>query len=183
MSHVLSPNFKAQFLKTLKLSGIPVVYTRSDRRFPCRACSGPDEDGGQADCQNCFGTGFKLTLERWFVTYSNTLARLTTPQVPLTKDGYTNDNNAFIFSRAEDRPTPMDRFFVVEWDQPRDQVFTLNAQPLRIIQAYIIIYAEANIAGEVIYNTSHCDFVTESKAQYERALLRTPLTVSRTVKL
>jgi hypothetical protein len=183
MSHVLSQTFKDQFLSTLKLMGIPVIYTRSDRRFVCRECSGPDEDGGRADCANCFGTGFNVTLERWFVGYSNTLARLSTPQVPLSRDGYTNDNNAFIFSRPEDQPVAMDRFFVVEWDKKRDDVFRLAAQPLRIIQAYMVLYAEANIGGEVIYHTSHCDFVTESKAQYERALLRTPVNVSRTVKL
>lgn len=183
MSHALAPTFKAQFLNVLKLSGIPVIYTRSDRRFICRQCSSPDGDGGRADCGNCFGTGYKVTLERWFVTYSNSLARLSFPQVPLTRDGYTQNNNAFFFSRPEERPVEMDRFFVVEWDQKRDDVFRRAAQPVRIFQAYLVVYAEANIAGEVIYHTSHCDFVSEAKAQYERALLATPVQVSRSVVL
>lgn len=183
MSHTVSPIFKQQFLFNLKLMGIPVIYTRSDRRFLCRLCTTPDGDGGRADCGNCFGTGYNVTLERWFVGYSNTLARLSTAQVPLARDGYTNNNNAFIFSRPEDRPVATDRFFVVEWDQKRDEVFRRAAQPIRLVQAYIVLYAEANIAGEVIYHTSHCDFVSESRAQYERALLSTPVTVSRTVTL
>jgi hypothetical protein len=183
MSHNLSNTFKSKFLSIIKLMGIPVIYTRSDRRFVCRECSGPDEDGGRADCSNCFGTGYNVTLERWFVGFSNSLHRLVSPDVPLSRDGYTNNNNGYFFSRPEDRPVVTDRFFVVEWDKKRDDVFRLESQPLRIVQAYIILYAESNIAGEVIYHTSHCEFVSESRAQYERALLRTPVRVSRTVKL
>lgn len=179
MSHNLAPNIQRPFESLLDRIGLWTVYTRSDYRFRCRLCFDLDTREARADCEACFGTGYRVTLERWKVYYTQSLRRATSVDEPLEIPGWATENKPYIISRKQDIPRIGDYFFIVEWNQPRDKITTLGGQPVRILQALRVLFVDPQIAGEVCYNISTCEFVTEKAWAFTRNLLTTPITVSR----
>lgn len=179
MAHVTHEILKDQFNEFMDQIGIWVVYTRSDHRFRCIDCYNIDTGDSPADCSTCFGTGYKVSLERWLVYYSNSLARPTPVEGQLLRPGIIAENSNYIFSRATERPVVGDRVFVVEWDKPRDLIPSHGARPVNIVQALRVHFVEPQIAGQVIYYIAHCKFVTEAVLQYEQVLGSTPIRISR----
>lgn len=159
--------------------GIWVIYTRSDRRFHCTTCFNLDTRDARSDCENCFGTGYRTQLQRWLAYYSESLVRPAPANVQLLKPGFTETGENVIFTRARNIPTAGDRFFIVEWNTPRDRVATHSGQPLRILEALRIDKVEPHIAAEVIYHTAHCGPITEVISRLEPVLLRAPISISR----
>lgn len=180
MPHHDSRVFREEFEAFLREIGVWAIYTRTDRRFRCQACYDLTTHDAAADCENCFGTGFKVQLQRWFVYHSPEFFRASPAQTPVTRVGITNEGPRFVFTRAADVPVKGDRFFIVEWDTDRDTMLERGGgQPVSIVHVLQVDHNEPNIAGQVIYNTAHCRYVTEGLHQYERALFATPVTVTR----
>lgn len=163
---------------TLQKFGLWVVYTRSDHRFRCTHCFDLDTNEAPADCEFCFGTGFKTNLERWYVIYSNSLVRAGA-YTPLARIGWTTEHTPYVFTKPHLIPSRGDRFFIVEWDQKPEDIPVRQAQPVRILETIRITFIEPNIAGRVIYYTNHCEFVTEAKVQYESVLLGQQIRITR----
>jgi hypothetical protein len=179
VSHAWTTSFKGSFDTLLKQIGVWAVYTRSDRRFRCTECFDRFNNDSRPDCSTCFGTGYRVTLERWLVFPTNALFRARPANVPQTPAGFDPNHPYFIFTRAKNKPAQGDRFFIVEWNQPRDLVVPRAAQPTRIVQALEVIYVDHEIAGELIYNVTNCLFRNEAIGQYETALFSTSISVSR----
>jgi hypothetical protein len=179
MAHNVHDVFKDQFNDFLDQIGIWVIYTRSDPRFRCKECFDLNTRDSPANCSSCFGTGFKVNLERWLVYPSNSLNFPAPVEAPLIRPGILSDTSTFIFSRATERPVVGDRVFIVEWNESRDLIVPRNASPVSIVQVLRIHFVEPLIAGQVIYYTSHCKFVTEAIHQYEQALAEVPIRISR----
>jgi hypothetical protein len=179
MPHDDAPQLKRVFDETLKKIGTWVVYTRSDHRFRCIDCYNLDTGDSRVDCERCFGTGYLTTLERWLVYPSTSLLRPSPTAVDLLKAGFTNLAGFFVYTRAEEVPVANDRFFVVEWTVPRDEIFKGFGQPFRIQEALRIDYPEPNLAGQVIFYTANCEQITETVKRLERVLLQAPIRVTR----
>lgn len=175
----LAPWMRDKFDELMDLIGIWIVYGRSDHRFRCHRCADPDTLDSGPGCGDCFGTGFKTTLERWKAYMSSGLGRQRPAEVHALGIGYSPEMKMFIFSKQHQIPTVGDRFFQVEWNQPRDLVVSRNAQPTRLVHVYRVEFHETNVAAEVIYNTAHCEFQDEALRTYEHQLLGTPITISR----
>jgi hypothetical protein len=179
MSHAFADTMQEWYEQILEKSAIWVVYTRSDHRFRCIECYNLDTGSSRADCGKCFGTGFKVHLERWFAHYSTTLVRPNNELYPLTKIGFSADFASFIFTRHPLVPVLNDRIFLVEWSLGRDEIAQKGGQPTRLVEALRIRFAEPLPAGKTIYYTAHCDTVSEDRAAYERALFTTPMSATR----
>jgi hypothetical protein len=176
MSHALAPSAITNFNNLMDKIGIWVVYTRSDHRFRCRDCFNYFTNDSAPSCSTCFGTGFRVSLERWKVYYTNRISRAAGIEIPLTRAGFNPDHMAYIFTRNKDTPVDLDRVFIVEWDVPRDDVPVRAGRPKRIVQALQILYTEQFYIGQEIYLLNHCGIVQESiKSAYEPILLRTPI--------
>lgn len=178
--HDLRRKFRERMLKP---DGVWVVYTRSDPRFRCTACF--DLDRGSAtrqDCGTCFGTGYRVTLERWKVYSSHSIFRARTSQDRLTWAGWTAEHSPVVFTQAADVPRPQDRIFLVEWDRTTEDP-PYGAQPTRIAAAFEVSFVEPLIAGGgVVYYTCHTQVADEARAAYEHALLPTPIQVTRLLR-
>src|SRR6266705_3051678 len=104
------------FERLLDEIGIWVVYTRSDHRFRCRKCWNYFTNDADPHCDSCFGTGYKVELERWKIFYSNRFSSGATIEITLTRAGFTPEFNTYMFSRTDMQPTFEDKVFLVEWD-------------------------------------------------------------------
>jgi hypothetical protein len=155
-----------------------MVYTRSDPRFPCQACWDLNTRTGRANCEQCFGTGRKVTLERWLTLPANVLRATQVRDASLSSLGWTTENEPIIFTRRVDIPMNPDRLLMVEWDRSRKLIPT-QGRPIRIHEAYLVNWVEPQLAGEVIYYAAHCDRVTENLEAYQQALYHTPLRTTR----
>jgi len=156
-----------------------VVYTRSDDRFPCQACYDLNTRTSRATCRICFGTGRKVTLERWMACYTNTLRGTQTRDAPLNLLGWTPENEPLVLTKSANIPVIGDRFFLVEWDRAKTKI-PGQARPIRILEALNVAWVEPLLAkGEVIYYTSHCDRVTENIRDYEQSLYDTAVITTR----
>lgn len=178
MSHVLAPGSIAEFNLLMDQIGIWVIYTRSDHRFRCRDCYNYFTNDSAPTCSTCFGTGYKVSLERWKVYYTNRVSRAAGIEVPLTRGGFSPEFMAYIFTRNKNIPVEEDRVFIVEWDRSRDDVPKMEARPTRIVQALRVLYIEQFYIGQEIYLLNHCGIVQESVRGYEPILLRTPITTT-----
>jgi hypothetical protein len=179
MSHSQFDDFLGEFDQLMDEIGIWAVYTRSDHRFPCTECTDLDNHDSAPDCGACFGTGFRVTLERWLIYGTDALRRSQPVEVPEVKPGLLEEPTFFVFSRAKDRPVRNDSFFIVEWNLERDDLASRGGQPTRLIHVARVDYIDRPIAGKMIYNVAHCTLVDEAARQFERALLTRPITISR----
>jgi hypothetical protein len=179
MSHSLGATTIKQFDNLIDKIGIWTVYTRSDHRFRCRDCWDYDTNSSAPDCGTCFGTGFRVTLERWLTYYTNRISRVAGVDTPLTRAGFSPEHNAYIFTRHRNIPVEQDRFFIVEWDKDRDRIPVEGGRPARLVQALRVIFVETFYIGREIYYLAHCGIHQEAIKQYEPNLLRSPLTVTR----
>ena len=162
-----------RFQDLIESIGIWLVYTRSDQRFRCRTCWNPDTQDSPPDCGGCFGTGWQVSLQGVLGVYTNSLTRVRFADAPLTPIGLTAEHTPVVFTRYTDVPQVGDRYLVVEWSQERDQI-PFGAQPVRVVEALRVRFVEPQIAGEVVFYMAHCDFVSESRSAYERALMAQP---------
>lgn len=178
MSHFLAPESIKVYDDLMEHIGVWVVYTRSDHRFRCRECWNYFTNDSVTSCSNCFGTGFKVTLERWKVFYSNRVSRAAGIEVPLTRGGFSPEHMVYIFSRTDQIPVEQDRVFIVEWDVPRDSVPSREGRPKRLVQALQILYIEPFYIGQQIYLLNHCGIIQESVRAYEPILLRSPIPIT-----
>lgn len=178
MSHVLAPSTIQHFNDLMDSIGVWVIYTRSDHRFRCRECWNYNTNDAPPDCSTCFGTGFKVSLERWKVYYTNRFSRAAGIEIPLTRAGFSPEHMAYIFTKASNAPVEQDRVFIVEWDQLRDNIPTYEGRPKRVVQALRILYPEPFFIGQEIYLANHCGIVQENIQAVEPVLLRTPITKS-----
>jgi hypothetical protein len=179
MHNPLADRLKEAFNNLLDRIGIWAVYTRSDRRFPCRLCYNLDTNDARANCGACFGTGYRVQLERWMGYYTHNLRRSSSIESSLSSIGWTLEEEPIFFTRPQQIPTLGDRIFIVEWDRRRDLVPS-KGRPVRIAEVLQVVFVEPMIAGEVIYRASHCDVLGENTRDYERALLGTPINITRT---
>ncbi len=181
MSLSLAPPIIRAFEDLLERIGIWAVYTRSDPRFRCQACWNLDTREAKADCGTCFGTGFRVTLERWPVVYTQSLRRAAPGRTELELTGWANENDPYVITRKKDVTRVGDYFYIVEWNQPRDRITRYGGQPVRIVQVLRVINIDPQIAGEVCYYINHTEILTEIARQHSEALLSTPITVSREI--
>src|SRR6266566_6080917 len=121
-SDTLAPDTTKHFDALMDRIGIWVVYTRSDRRFVCRDCFNPITNDSPPGCGTCFGTGFKTTLERWKVFYTNRISRTGVLEMPLTTAGFSPEHTVYIFTRTDMAPVLNDYVYIVEWDRFRDDM-------------------------------------------------------------
>ena len=172
MSNILGPQTIKHYDDLMDLIGIWVVYTRSDKRFKCRTCWNYFTNDAAVSCSDCFGIGYKTTLERWKVYYTNRVSRNASISVPLTRDGFSAEHMAYIFTRTDMVPEVQDRVFVVEWDVQKDNIPTYKGRPKRLVQALRVLFIEPFFIGQQIYLLNHCGIVQESIHQYEPILMR-----------
>jgi hypothetical protein len=178
MQVISAADSREEFDGLLEDAGIWVIYTRTDRRFPCRTCRSAPDEKARDDCRTCFGTGFKAELEPWRIQWANELRRPAEQEVPLTQMGFNLNNTPVIFSRAVDIPQSGDRVFMVEWDREWEAV-PHGGRPTRLIQAFHIKLAEPYFIREIVYYVSHCNYVTDVANQLWRAIAPTPLLPAR----
>ena len=113
MSNILGASTIKHYDDLMDAVGIWIVYTRSDHRFRCRECYNYFTDDSNVSCSSCFGTGYKVTLERWKVYYTNRLSRAAGIEIPLTRGGFSPEHMAYIFTRTDMVPVEEDRVFIV----------------------------------------------------------------------
>lgn len=178
MSRHLPYELRGEFDELLEEIGIWAVYTRADRRFPCPVCLSLTTGDAKEDCGTCFGTGYRVTLERWRVYPTSTLTRARYLDTPLAGTGFSPEHSPVVFTRSTEIPLVADCFLIPEWDRDVDG-HPDHAQPLRLVDAYRVTFVDRAYAGAVIYHACHCHLVSEARPAYERALLRTPVTITR----
>jgi len=176
----LNPNrYKSHFNDLLDRIGVWVIYTNGDRRFRCTECFDRFTGDSRPDCGFCFGTGYKVSLERWLAFISNALFRGRAADVPHTAIGYDPNHTYFVFTRSKDIPARGDRFLVVEWNMRRNDVPIFGGQPTRLVHVLEVLYVENEIVGELIYNNANCLIRDDAIAQYEKVLLSAPIALTR----
>lgn len=180
MHRDLSGWIQKKFNETLDRIGVWAIYTRSDPRFRCLVCHDLDTGDSRPNCESCFGTGYRVTLERWKVIYVQGLRRPASAEVPLNYPGWLTENQPFLVTRKTEIPRIGDLLFLVEWDRPRDLVPSQQGRPVRLLHTARILFPDPQIAGDVCYWLSSCQIVTEANRQFEPLLLRSPLTITRT---
>lgn len=174
-SDILSPSAIKHFEGLLDRIGIWVVFTRSDHRFRCRDCFNPITNDSPPGCGTCFGTGYKTTLERWKVYYTNRISRATVLEMPLTTAGFSPEHTVYLFTRADMAPLLNDYAYIVEWDRFRNDIDIFAGRPKRIVQALRVLYSEPFFIGQQIYLLNHCGLVPEVIQAVEPILLRTDI--------
>ena len=175
---VLSDLLIAEFDDTIDKYGTWGIYTRSDHRFVCRECYDIGKGDSAPDCGTCFGTGFKVELQRWKFYFSNSLRGFQALEGTLSPIGFTDEDNIFVFTKRQNIPVINDRFFVVEWSEPIGEI-SGRSQPTRLVHSYRVTFMQSFIVGKVVYYLSHCYSGDEALDQYSSVLLKQPIIVTR----
>jgi len=138
-------NLRAEFSAVLRKYGHSIIFVHQDKRFRCK-CYSERSGEGRSDCGTCFGTTYRVSVEKRLTRRKVNTVPETLPGVKKVMPAGHSDSLAYVYYLEYDvEPKEGDLILEVEWQDNvpariKEKLVVSVAEPMRLVEGRVEFY-------------------------------------------